>query len=59
MDDIKLEILKASHLEHFKYSEELARILPFGHPKTKKMVDKANELAEEMRKLTNNDKNEN
>ncbi len=33
LNTIRMEILKASHLEHFKHAKDLALIYPIEHPK--------------------------
>lgn len=42
--EIKQEILKASHLEHFKVAKELAHIYPVSHPKRLKIENECNNI---------------
>lgn len=54
MDSIRLEILKGSHLEHFKAAKDFS-MLPLDHPKRKKYEDEVNKLVLEMQKEKNNE----
>lgn len=48
---IKLEILLASHLEHFKAAKELALIHPIEHPKRIAIEKVLNEIQKEINEL--------
>lgn len=48
---IEIEILKASHQEHLKYSKDLSYILDFDDPKRIKILSEANKMAEKIREL--------
>ena len=50
MDDIKLELLKASYLEHFKFAKDLAMILPIDHPKRKEVEKELNNIQQKINK---------
>lgn len=51
MNKIKLEILEASHIEHFRFAKDLALILPLKHPKRKRIEKELNDLTKEINKL--------
>lgn len=51
--NIKLEILLASHLEHFKAAKELALIHPIEHPKRLAVEKALNEIQQEINQLRN------
>ena len=51
-DEIRLQILKESYLEHFKFEADLARYLPLGHPKRIRVNNELTKLVEEMNRLT-------
>lgn len=46
--NIKLEILLASHLEHFKAAKELALIYPIDNPKRVKVELALNEIQQQI-----------
>lgn len=48
---VKLEILLASHLEHFKAAKDLALIYPINHPKRVKIEKSLNEIQLEINQL--------
>ena len=52
MNDIRLEILRASHLEHEKVERDLSVLLPVDHPKRIKIRDSANDIIGEIQKIT-------
>lgn len=52
-DTIELEILKASSLEHFKYSKDLDLVLPLEHPKRKKALDELNKINAKIQQIVN------
>ena len=53
MDRIKLELLEASYLEHFKFAKDLAFIFPITHPKRKRVEEELNKLQLEINKIKN------
>ena len=53
MDTIKLELLKANYLEHFKYAKDLALILPITHPQRTLIERELNKIQKEMEQLKN------
>lgn len=48
MNNIHQEILKASHLEHFKAAKDLALILPLNHPKRLLIEKEVNKIQEQL-----------
>lgn len=48
---IELEILEASHLEHFKFAKDIALIFPLKHPKRKCIEKELNNLSKQINKL--------
>jgi hypothetical protein len=53
MQSIKLQILLASHLEHFKAAKDLALIYPIEHKKRKQIETALNEIQNEINSLRN------
>lgn len=51
MNEIKLQILLASHLEHFKAAKDLALIYPIEHPKRKEIEVALNEIQSEINEI--------
>ena len=52
MNEIKLEILKASYWEHFKMAKDLDLTLPLGHPKRVLIEAETNIISHEIQELT-------
>lgn len=48
---MELEILAASHLEHFKFAKDIAAILPVEHPKRVGLQIELNEMVDRMNKI--------
>lgn len=53
MDKIKLELLQASYLEHFKFAKDLSYILQISDPKRKKIETELNNIQSEIQKYHN------
>jgi len=51
MSEIKLQILLASHLEHFKAAKDLALIYPIEHYKRKQVEKALNDIQAEINEL--------
>jgi len=51
MDTIKLELLQASYLEHFKCAKDLALVLPLEHSKRKSIEGELNKMQVEIEKI--------
>jgi len=51
MNQITLEILEGSYLEHFKMAKDFALILPIDNPKRKKIEKELNDISEQIREL--------
>jgi hypothetical protein len=52
MNSIELELLKASHLEHFKAAKDLSFILSIDHPRRKRVEKELNYLTNEIQRST-------
>jgi hypothetical protein len=48
---VKLEILEYSYWEHYKSAKDLARILPYDHPRLVKLTKEINAMSKEMHAL--------
>lgn len=51
MNELKLQILLASHLEHFKAAKDLALLHPLEHPKRVAVERALNEIQNEINEL--------
>lgn len=49
--DIKMEILHASAVEHFKAEKDLSQFLELNHPKRIKLQKESNKISEQLRVL--------
>lgn len=49
--EIELEILQASHMEHFNHAKSLAFILPFNHPKRVAVEKTLNDITDRIQLL--------
>jgi len=58
MMKLKLEILKASWVEHTKFTKDFSYILDLDDPKRIKVLEEENKLSEKIRELENKIKNE-
>lgn len=50
-DEIRLDILRGSHMEHFKIAKEMSMFLDVNNPCKKKIEDEANEIINEIHKI--------
>ena len=53
MKEIKIELLRASFSEHFKYAKELGLIVPINNPRRLRIEKEGNKIQEELNKLLN------
>lgn len=52
-EQLRLEILKGNHMEHFKIAKDYSQIMDINDPRRKRIEDSANELVD----LIHNTKN--
>jgi hypothetical protein len=51
-DKIRLEILRGSHMEHFKIAKDMAMFMDIDNPRKKIIEDEANKIVHEIHKIT-------
>jgi len=51
IDKVRLEILRGSHIEHFKTAKDMALFMDIDNPRKKKIEDEANKIINEIHKI--------
>lgn len=50
-DNIRLEILRGNHAEHFKIAKEMSMYLDVNNPRKRKIEEEANNIVNEIHKI--------
>ena len=50
-DEIRLEILRGSHMEHYKIAKDMSMFLNIDNPRRKKIEEEANKIVNEIHKI--------
>lgn len=51
IDKIRLEILRGSHIEHFKTAKDMALFMDIDNPRKKRVEEEANNIINKIHKL--------